>query len=167
MLRTCLLRWGGGPSRSNLSVRFLQGAFLWEPWPVCQSPAETYPKGSPFLPSPNWELKRSTSKCGESGQLQPKELPCGPQCSPSCDLSGPLFFLCEMGLLIPTFLKHKGEQSSIQSAWPGVGLHQCCSQFIILRACKGEGSRPQPSDHPAVRSETPQPFASPQPRTAM
>lgn len=143
--------WGGRcPSRSDFSVRFPQGAFLREPWLVSQIPAEMDPKGSPFLPSPLWELMRSMFKCGESGQLRPKEHPCGPQCSPSRDLSGPLFFLCEMGVLIPTFLKHKDERSDMQSAWHGVGLHQCHSQRIIFRACEGEGSRPQPGDHPAV-----------------
>ena len=137
---------GGNPSRSDFSVSFPQGAFLREPWLVSQIPAEMDLKGSPFLPSPLWELMRSTFKCGERGQLWPKER----QCSPSRDLSGPPFLLCEMGLLIPTFLKHKDEQSNMQSAWHGVGLHQCHSQRIIVRACEGEGSRPQPGDHPAV-----------------
>ena len=163
--------WQRGGGWGSIQIRLLcevsPGSFLAGALACVSDPSRYCPKGSPFLPSPNWELKRSTSKCWESGQLRPKDLSCGPQCSPSCDPSGPLFFLCEMGLLIPTFLKHKDEWSDMQSAWHGVGLHQCCSQFIIFRACKGEGSRPQPTDHPAVRSETPQPFASPQPRSGM
>ena len=74
---------------------------------VCQIPADMGPKEIPLLPSPLWELRRSTSEWWESGQFRAKEPPCGPRCPPSQELSEPLCFLCEMGVLIPTFLEHK------------------------------------------------------------
>lgn len=68
-----------------------------EAWHVCHIPADMDPKEIPFLPSPLWELERSTSRWWENGQFWAKELPCGPRHPLSHELSEPLFFLCEMG----------------------------------------------------------------------